>query len=312
MNIVFMGTPDFAVPVLDAIVRNGYTVNGVITQPDRPSGRGNKLTKCPVKIYAEEKGLPVYQYERLRRQEGLDKLRELAPDIVVTAAFGQILSRKLLEVPRMGTINVHASLLPKHRGSAPINRAIECGDRYTGITTMLTDAGVDTGMMLLQSRTEIGENETAGELSDRLSLMGAELIIETLKKYIAGELTPIAQNEEEATHEPMLSRDDAKIDWDRGADKVSCFIRGMSPWPCAWTQAGENVLKVYNACARNDVDASGAEPGTVLVSSAKAGLIVACGENAVELLSIQASGAKRMDAKAYLAGKTIPAGTRLV
>ena len=306
MRVVFMGTPEFAVPSLKALLDAGYGVVGVFTQPDRPVGRGHKLAACPVKKLAVERGVPVYQFERLRNEEGLACLRALAPDIVVTAAFGQILSQALLDVPKMGTVNVHASLLPAYRGAAPINWCILNGETKTGVTTMLTDAGVDTGAMLLRRETDIGETETAAELSVRLSQLGAELLIETLKGYIAGEIAPTPQDERLASRQPMLKKEMGLIDWTRSAKEIACQARGLDPWPSAYTDYAGGTLKIYRA--RPAVGEG--EPGTVLRSSAKEGLFVACGEGALEVLEMQAPGGKRMSARAYLAGKKIEPGTR--
>lgn len=306
MRVVFMGTPEFAVPSLKALLDAGYGVVGVFTQPDRPVGRGHKLAACPVKKLAVERGVPVYQFERLRNEEGLACLRSLAPDIVVTAAFGQILSQALLDVPKMGTVNVHASLLPAYRGAAPINWCILNGETKTGVTTMLTDAGVDTGAMLLRRETDIGETETAAELSARLSQLGAELLIETLKGYIAGEIAPVKQDERLASRQPMLKKEMGLIDWTRSAKEIACQARGLDPWPSAYTDYAGGTLKIYRA--RPAVGEG--EPGTVLRSSAKEGLFVACGEGALEVLEMQAPGGKRMSARAYLAGKKIEPGTR--
>lgn len=306
MRVVFMGTPEFAVPSLKALLDAGYAVVGVFTQPDRPVGRGHKLAACPVKKMALERGVPVYQFERLRNEEGLACLRSLAPDIVVTAAFGQILSQALLDVPKMGTVNVHASLLPAYRGAAPINWCILNGETRTGVTTMLTDAGVDTGAMLLRRETDIGEVETAAELSARLSQLGAELLIETLKGYIAGEIAPTPQDERLASRQPMLKKEMGLIDWTRSAKEIACQARGLDPWPSAWTDCLGGTLKIYRA---RPAMGEG-EPGTVLRSSAKEGLFVACGEGALEVLEMQAPGGKRMSARAYLAGKKIEPGTR--
>ena len=306
MRVVFMGTPEFAVPSLKALLDAGYAVVGVFTQPDRPVGRGHKLAACPVKKLAVERGVPVYQFERLRNEEGLACLRALAPDIVVTAAFGQILSQALLDVPKMGTVNVHASLLPAYRGAAPINWCILNGETRTGVTTMLTDAGVDTGAMLLRRETDIGEVETAAELSVRLSQLGAELLIETLKGYIAGEIAPVKQDERLASRQPMLKKEMGLIDWTRSAKEIACQARGLDPWPSAYTDCLGGTLKIYRA---RPAMGEG-EPGTVLRSSAKEGLFVACGEGALEVLEMQAPGGKRMSARAYLAGKKIEPGTR--
>ena len=306
MRVVFMGTPEFAVPSLKALLDAGYGVVGVFTQPDRPVGRGHKLAACPVKKLAVERGVPVYQFERLRNEEGLACLRALAPDIVVTAAFGQILSQALLDVPKMGTVNVHASLLPAYRGAAPINWCILNGETRTGVTTMLTDAGVDTGAMLLRRETDIGETETAAELSVRLSQLGAELLIETLKGYIAGEIAPTPQDERLASRQPMLKKEMGLIDWTRSAKEIACQARGLDPWPSAYTDYLGGTLKIYRA---RPVEGEG-DPGTVLRSSAKEGLFVACGEGALEVLEMQAPGGKRMSARAYLAGKKIEPGTK--
>ena len=306
MRVVFMGTPEFAVPSLKALLDAGYGVVGVFTQPDRPVGRGHKLAACPVKKLALERGVPVYQFERLRNEEGLACLRSLAPDIVVTAAFGQILSQALLDVPKMGTVNVHASLLPAYRGAAPINWCILNGETRTGVTTMLTDAGVDTGAMLLRRETDIGETETAAELSVRLSQLGAELLIETLKGYIAGEIAPTPQDERLASRQPMLKKEMGLIDWTRSAKEIACQARGLDPWPSAYTDYLGGTLKIYRA---RPVEGEG-DPGTVLRSSAKEGLFVACGEGALEVLEMQAPGGKRMSARAYLAGKKIEPGTK--
>ena len=309
VRIVFMGTPEFAVPSLEALLDNGWNVVGAFTQPDRPVGRGHKRAFCPVKAKALERGVEVFQFERVRKQAGLDQMRALRPDIVVTAAFGQILSQKLLDVPTLGTVNVHASLLPKYRGAAPINWCILMGEKKAGVTTMLTDVGVDTGDMLLSRETEIGELETAGELSECLSHLGAELLIETLDQYVAGALTPVPQNPDEATHQPMLDKKMGRIDWKRPASEIACQVRGLNPWPCAFTEMNGGTLKIYLAKPVScDMDA---RPGEVIVSGAKEGLIVACGEDALEILEMQAPNAKRMAPRAYLAGKQIPTGTLL-
>lgn len=279
-----------------------------ITQPDRPAGRGNKLTACPVKVLAEANGIPVYQFERLRREEGVACLKSLAPDLCVTAAFGQILSQELLDIPKYGTVNVHASLLPKHRGAAPINWCIVMGDRVSGVTTMLTDAGMDTGAMLLRREVEIGALETAGELTERLSHVGAELLIETLRRYPFGGLTPTPQDPDEATYEPMLKKETGAIDWTKSAEEIACQVRGLNPWPCAYAENEGGRLKIYlaEACAAEIA----AAPGTVIVSSAKEGLKITCGSGALNVLEMQAPNAKRMPAKDYLRGKKIDLGTR--
>lgn len=305
MRIVFMGTPEFAVPSLKALFElENAEVVGVFTQPDRPVGRGRKVEVTPVKREAEAHGVPVFQFERVRKQEGLDAMRSLKPDIVVTAAFGQILSKKLLEVPRLGTVNVHASLLPKHRGSAPINWSIIQGEKVTGVTTMLTDAGLDTGDMLLKREVEIGENETAGQLTERMSFIGAELLKETLPAYWAGEITPIPQKEEEMTYDPMMTKELGRIDWTKSASEIDCLVRGVNPWPGAFSTMNGDVIKVW--LAKKCDETTSQAPGTVIAASAKEGLIVACGNGeTVEIIEMQAPNAKRMTAKAYLSGKKL-------
>ena len=310
MRIVFMGTPEFAVPPLRALLDAGYPVAAAVTQPDRPAGRGHKLTPCPVKLLAQERNVPVYQFERIKSPEGVACLRELAPDLVVTAAFGQILSQELLDIPKYGTVNVHASLLPQYRGSAPINWCILNGEIVAGVTTMLTDAGMDTGDMLLKAETPIGELETAGELTARLSELGAELLLDTLKRYPNGDLEPTPQNPDEASYQPMLNKEMGRIDWARSAREIANQIRGLNPWPCAYTENEGGRLKIYLAkpCpARGE-----AEPGTVAVSGAKEGLFIACGEGWLEILEMQVPNAKRMAAKAYLQGKKIEVGTKFM
>lgn len=308
MRILFMGTPDFAVPSLRALANAGYDVIGVITQPDRPVGRGHKMTACPVKAAALELDIPVYQFEKLRTPEGIACMRELAPDMVVTAAFGQILSREMLDIPKYGTVNVHASLLPAYRGSAPINQCIIHGEKVSGVTTMLTNAGMDTGDMLLKRETAIGELETAGELTVRLSEIGAELLIDTLKEYPFGDLKPTKQDDALASYQPMLKKEDGHIDWTMSAEAIARRIRGLNPWPCAYTDFENGRLKLYLA---RPCDAEGdAEAGTVVVSDAKQGLKIACGSGWLEVLEMQAPNAKRMKATDYLRGKRIDTGTK--
>lgn len=309
-KVVFMGTPEFAVPSLDALLDAGYSVVGVFTQPDRPAGRGKKLTACPVKVRALERECEVFQFEKIKTPEGVAQLKALQPDVIVTAAFGQILTQEILDIPPHGVVNVHASLLPRHRGSAPINWCILQGEKVAGVTTMLTARGIDTGDMLLKSQTEIGALETAGELTVRLSEMGGKLLVETLEKYLSGEIRPIPQEESASSYEPMLEKEMGAIDWTRSADEIACQVRGLNPWPCAYTDYAAGRLKVYLA---KPVDtAADVEPGTVIASSAKEGLVVACGQGCLELLEIQAPNAKRMTAKAYLMGKKIDIGTRFV
>ncbi len=305
-----MGTPEFAVPSLETLLSMPQVeVVGVFTQPDRPSGRGHKLEKPPVKLLAEANGVPVFQFEKIRRQEGLDALRAVKPDLCVTAAFGQILSKKILDVPRLGTINVHASLLPRHRGSAPVNWCIIQGEKRSGVTTMLTDVGLDTGDMLLKSEVEILPEETAGELTDRLALVGAELLKQTVLLYTEGKLSPIPQDEALSSYEPMLTKELGEVDFSKSAAEIDCLVRGVNPWPGAYTHLNGEVLKLWKVSPR---PWEGTEAdGSVLKASAREGLLVKCGNGALELEIIQLPGGKRMSAKSYLAGRSIETGTVL-
>ena len=303
-----MGTPDFAVPSLKALMENGYNVVGVFCQPDRPKGRGHKLAACPVKELAQ-KSIPVFQPERIKRPEGVEMLRSLEPDLCVTAAFGQLLSQEILDIPKLGTINVHSSLLPKHRGSAPINWSIIKGDQVTGVTTMFTDKGMDTGDILLMRETPIGERETAGELSDRLAEMGAQLLIETLRALEAGTLTRIPQDHDAATYEPKMDKELGRIDWTKTAREIDCLVRGTTPWPGAFTTVADQTIKVFELEVR--AGAASAQPGEIVAADAKQGLVVSCGDHDVELKQIQMPGAKRMNAKDYLRGHTMDTGVCL-
>lgn len=306
MRIVFMGTPEFAVPSLQALCENGYQVVGVFTQPDRPKGRGNKMAASPVKEYAASQGIPVYQPLRIRR-DGVEDLKALAPDLCVTAAFGQILSQEILDIPPMGNINVHASLLPRHRGSAPINWAILQGDKQAGVTTMMMDKGIDTGDMLLKSATDILPGETAGELTQRMSRMGAELLLETLKELQAGTLARIPQDENAMTYDPMLDKAMGVVDWSMPAQDIVNRIHGLNPWPGCSTAWQGGRLKLLRA----QLAQSAGQPGEIIAADAKTGLTIACGAGAVNILQLQAPGGKPMNAKDYLRGHPMAVGTVL-
>jgi len=305
MRIVFMGTPAFAVPSFLALLAGGYDVVAAVTQPDRPSGRGNKLTPCPVKAAAVSRGVPVLQFERIRRQEGLDALRALSPDLFVTAAFGQILSEKVLAIPLLGTVNVHASLLPAYRGPAPVNWCVIQGETVTGVTTMMTDAGVDTGDILLRREVAIGPEETAGSLSERLAGVGAALLVETLGQLAGGALARVSQDHGKATRHPMLTKEHGRIDWTRGARAIADLVRGVDPWPGAWTTLPDGgTLKIWRA----SVMEGHGTPGEVLHADGKRGMAVACGEGSLAVTELQAPGTKRMAAADYLRGHPIDTG----
>ncbi len=303
-----MGTPAFAVPPLEALIEAGHEVAGVFTQPDRPKGRGGRVQMSPVKEVALAHGIPVFQPLKIRK-DGVEALRALAPELCVTAAFGQILSQEVLDVPTMGTVNVHASLLPRHRGPAPVNWAILMDEPETGVTTMLTDKGIDTGDMLLRTVTPISPEDTAGTLLARLSRMGAELLTETVERLRRGDCPREKQDEALMTYEPKLTKELGEIDFAEPTRRSLCRVRAVDPWPGAYAALDGGVLKVWRASAVEG--APKATPGTVLWADAKRGLAVATGDGAMELAEIQAPNAKRMDARAYLRGHAIPAGQPL-
>ena len=302
MRIVFLGTPDFGVPSLKALVEAGHEVVGVFTQPDKPKGRGNKMLPSPVKVCAQGYGIPVFQPVKIR-VDGVDDLRALAPDLCVTAAFGQILSQEVLDIPKIGTVNVHSSLLPKYRGSAPINWAVMEGETVTGVTTMMTDKGLDTGDILLKKEVPILPGETAEELTVRLAPIGAELLIETIRRIEAGNCPRIPQNEAEASYFPMLKKEMGEIDWTLPAVKIVNLVRGLTPWPGTSFIWGDNeTVKVWKA---EEAENPGKAPGEILCADARQGLVIAAGEGAVRVLELQAPGGKRMNAKDYLRGHPV-------
>ena len=311
-SIVFMGTPQFAVPSLKALVNAGHDVRAVVCQPDRPRGRSGKPAPCEVKTAALELGLEVLQYESVRKQCALDALRALAPDLFVTAAFGQILSTKVLGIPRLGTINVHASLLPRYRGPAPINRCIIAGDSEAGVTTMYTERGVDTGDMLLQRSIEILPCETAGELTLRLADLGADALVATLDQLAAGTLVPRKQDEALATYQSMLQKEDGLINWNTDARSVVNLIHGVNPWPGAFTTSEIGTIKLWRAkLADQECASAQSRPGTVIAADKAHGLVIQCGTGAISVDEIQMPGAKRLSARDFLNGKSIAVGTLL-
>ena len=305
MRIVYMGTPDFAVPALEKLAQSpDYTVAAVFTQPDKPKGRKMVMTPPDVKVCAEKLGIPVFQPSSMRSEEAYNSLKELNPDVIVVAAYGQILPKAVLDLPKFGCVNIHGSLLPKYRGAAPIQQSVLDGEKVTGVTTMLMDVGLDTGDILLKAETEIGENETAGELFDRLAVLGGELIIETLDKLKKGEITPQKQDESLATHTSKISKKLCPIDFNKSAFEVHNKVRGLNPWPVAVTEIAGKTVKVYSSRVS---DMSGAA-GTIL--SLKP-FVVACGDKSVELIEIQPQGKKRMTAQAFLAGHKLNIGDKL-
>lgn len=311
MKIVFMGTPDFAVQTLENCIEH-HKVIGVFTQPDKPKGRGKKMAPTPVKITAEKYDIDVYQPDKIRKKEWVDLLRALNPDVIVVVAYGQILSQEILDIPKFGCINVHASLLPKYRGAAPINWAIANGESITGITTMQMDAGLDTGDMLLKSSVEITADMNAGELHDLLSVRGADLLIETLNKVEKGELDRVKQNSEESSYASMLNKEISLIDWNMPATMICNRIRGFNPWPVAHTKYKDETLKIFKAkpIEEHETELERHKSGTVL-SSDKSGISVMTGNGVLLIEELQLGSLKRMSAHAFLLGHEIEIGTVL-
>lgn len=305
MKIVFMGTPDFAVPSLQALIDAGHEVCAVYTQPDKPQGRKQVLTAPPVKELALRHGIPVYQPATLKNEEEQQKLRALAPEVIIVVAYGKLLPKAVLDIPPRGCINVHGSLLPRWRGAAPIQWSVIAGDEKAGVTTMQMAEGLDTGDMLLTYETEIGARETAGKLFDRLAQAGAELLLETLEKLDS--ITPQPQDDSRSCYAHMLDKQMAVIDWAKSAHEIDCLIRGLNPWPVALTTLSGARLKIY---AAEPVSGTG-RPGEVLVSDPKKGLVVACGEGALALREVQLVGGKRMKSADFLRGHAIETGTIL-
>ena len=294
-----MGTPDFAVPSFEMLIKEGHEL-ALFTNPDRPKGRHGALTPPPTKDLAQKHGVPVYQFEKIRLPEGVAALKAFAPELMVTAAFGQILSQENLDIPPLGCINVHASLLPKYRGAAPIQWAIINGETVTGVTTMLTEVGLDTGPILLQKETPIGADETAGELFDRLAILGAGLLKETLTALAAGTLTPRPQNEAEASRCTMIKKGTGRVDFSQPAQRVHDLVRGVSPWPGAYAEMEGETVKIWKT--RLGQRPEWGEVGECVIADPKEGLFVQTGKGLIEIIELQFPGGKRMEAKAALLG----------
>ena len=309
MRIVFMGTPDFAVPSLKALVEAGHEICGVFTQPDKPKNRGMKLQQPPVKEYAVSAGLTVFQPVKMRDGEALEILRTLNPDLIAVAAYGEILPVDILELPRLGCINVHSSLLPKYRGAAPINWAILNGEDETGVTIMYMAEGMDTGDILAQAQTPIDLDENAAQLFDRLADMGAKLLVDTVAALEAGKVHPIPQDEAQATRAPMLSKELSPLNWVRTARQLHDQVRGLYPWPAATAILDGIRCKVLRTEITGET--TGSAPG-IVVQADKKGLRVACGDGRIlDILELQPDGKKPMAAPAFLLGHPIPQGIAL-
>ena len=311
LNILFMGTPDFAQESLKSLVENNYKVIGVVTNPDKPKGRGMKLVASPVKEYALEKNIPVYQPIKVRNnKEFIDKIKTLNPDVICVVAYGKILPKEILEIPKYGCINVHASLLPKYRGAAPIQWAVLNGDKETGVTTMYMDVGMDTGDMILKEKVEIGEDETTGELWDRLSKIGGELLVETLKQIENG-TAPREKQSDNFTMAPMLNKEMSKIDWkNKTAQEIKNLVRGLNPIMGAYTFLKGKKIKFWKVDVSNKKldeieDVDNLENGTILLADQKEGLFIRTKEGVLKVIEIQGENAKRMSIGDFLRGNSI-------
>lgn len=321
LRVVFMGTPDFAVPSLQALLDAGHDVKAVFTQPDRPRGRGHKMSFSPVKRAAEAADVPVYQPRTLRDEQTMKALRGLSPDVIVVVAYGQLLPKSVLDLPRLGCVNVHASLLPRHRGAAPIQAALAAGDRVTGITTMFMDEGLDTGDMIFRHEIPIGPQDDAGTMHDRLAAAGADVLVETLAALAAGTAPRTPQNDTEATYAARLTREDAKIDWTATAATVSNHVRAFAPRPGAYTVHRERTIKIlgarpWDADVMAGVDTSrrdgwsAALPGAV-VAVEQAGFVVQTGDGALLVTKVQPAGRGPMSGRDYSNGFRLEVGETL-
>lgn len=308
MRVVFMGTPDFAVGTLEAILAAGHKVVGVVTQPDKPKGRGKNMQFPPVKETALAHDLPVYQPAKVREEAFIDTLGKLEPEVIVVVAFGQILSKEILDMPKYGCVNVHASLLPKYRGSAPIQWAVINGEKESGVTTMLMDEGIDTGDMLKKVVVPLDEKETGGSLFDKLASEGAKLLVETLKELEQGTATRTPQKDEQSTHAKMLDKKLGLIDFSKSAEEIERLIRGLNPWPSAYTGYNGKTLKIWDAEVV-DREMDGELGQVVLVT--KQELFVKTGKGLLSLQEVQLEGKKRMDVDAFLRGNAVEVGTKL-
>lgn len=309
MKIVFMGTPDFAVPSLKALI-DEFGVMAVYTQPDRPKGRGKKLSITPVKELALEHNIEVFQPESLRKEpEAVAKLKAMEPDFIIVVAFGQILPKEVLEIPKYACINLHGSLLPKYRGAAPIQWSVINGEKVAGNTTMLMDVGLDTGDMLLTNEVEITRFMTAGDLYEELKVSGAGLLVETINKMVNNEITPIKQNDEESTYASMLNKEMAKIDWSKSAQTIHNHIRGLNPWPVATTVLDDKTVKIYESDFADEKTTK--EAGTIIEAN-KNGIKVATGEGVLIIKKLQMPNAKPLKVQDFLNGNSIEINTKLV
>lgn len=310
MKIIFMGTPDFSVGALEALVAAGHEVVLAVTQPDKAKGRSGQTQYPPVKECAQKYGIPVFQPVKVKTPEAVEELRKYEADVFVVAAFGQILSKEILTMPRLGCVNIHASLLPKYRGASPINWCIINGEQETGVTIMQMDEGVDTGDILSTVTVPIAQDETAESLFEKLSREGAKLIVDTLPKLERGELTPIKQDDAKSSHTKMMHKSLGKIDWQKSAVEIERLVRGLNSWPSAYTYMNGKSVKLWR-CAVADSDFDGMERAGEIVKVAKNAIDVACGRGILQICELQLEGKKRMDTKTFLLGNQWKAGMRL-
>lgn len=307
MRVVFMGTPDFAAPALEKIIKAGHEVILAVTQPDRMRGRGKEVSFCPVKECALKYNVPVFQPEKIKTKEAVEELKKYPADIFVVAAFGQILSKEILDMPRLGCVNIHASLLPKYRGAAPIQWAVIDGEKEAGVTIMKMDVGLDTGDMLLQRAITLDEKETGESLFDRLSELGSDLIVEALPLIEAGSLEAVPQDESLSTYAKMLSKDMGKIDFSKDSEVIERLVRGLNSWPSAYTYLNGKTLKIWESDVDSDISGNIGE----IVSADKDSFTVACGKGGLKVTSIQLEGKKRMSVHDFMLGYEIKPGMKL-
>lgn len=310
MKVIFMGTPEFSVGTLEALIEAGHEVALAVTQPDKPKGRGGKMQYTPVKEAALKHGIPVFQPKKVREPECVEELKQYNADIIVVIAFGQILPKEILEMTPFGCVNVHASLLPKYRGAAPIQWAVIDGEEVSGVTTMQMDEGLDTGDMLLKTEIRLDEKETGGSLHDKLAAAGAELCVRTLKGLEEKSVVPKPQGESPTAYARMLDKKLGNIDWSRDAESIERLVRGLNPWPSAYTNWDGKVMKIWEARAEKRAAEAGGVPGTV-ISVEKDGFCVETGDGVLKVLALQIPGKKRMEADAFLRGYEIAPGTVL-
>lgn len=309
LNVVFMGTPDFAKSSLESLAASGQNILAVVAQPDKPKGRGMKLVAPPVKEYAEQTGIPVLQPNSIKTEEFTNRMKELNPDVIVVVAYGKILPKAVLDIPKYGCINVHASLLPKHRGAAPIQWAIVKGERVTGITTMYMDTGLDTGDMILKKEVLINDEDTAQSLHDKLAIEGGKALVKTLELIERG-MAPREQQTGESSYAPILKKEDGVIDWTKSAVEIKNLVRGLNPWPGAYTYIQNNyVIKLWKVEILESK--SGTESGTIISSDQKNGLIVSTGTEDIKILELQPQSSRKMTSEEYLRGNKLSVGEKL-